>query len=129
MATLTFCRYSSTMASISVALSDSLLLLPSISCSASSQPETLALGIGMATDKLEVSCSLSKMTVFRGDCGSPSNNHSRSNSSSFFEHRDFDLGSGTIFGLLKHRKIRRGIFVAEPKTDTLLLADVLGGSL
>lgn len=115
---------------MSVALSESLLLLPMIMFSASLAPETLPLGIGMTTDRLEVSCSLSIMTVFLGDCGSPSRSHSRSNSSSFFEHLDFDLGSGIIFGLLKQRKIRRGIFAADPITDELLLPAVaLGGSV
>lgn len=106
--TFTFWRYSSTIASISVELSLSALLVPRLSSASGERAFSSSLcgaAAAMATESDEVSCASSKMTVFRGDCGSPNRSHSRSSSSLclFFLARE-----GTInFGVLKQRNMRR----------------------
>lgn len=116
-----FCRYSSNTASISVELSESVSLWwASVvgDCNASTSWFVDWAGVV----KEDVSCSSSIITVFRGDAGSPSNNHSRSISSFFFFLlRDFGLGIATIDGLLKHRKIRPAVdtFEFDWKSDVL----------
>lgn len=106
--TFTFWRYSSTIASISVELSLSALLVSRLSSASGERalsPSLCGAAAAMATESDEVSCASSKMIVFRGDCGSPNRSHSRSSSSLclFFLARE-----GTInFGVLKQRNMRR----------------------
>lgn len=109
--TSTFCRYSSTTASISVELSESLLLWIS-SCdvgdciASTSWFDGFSGPVGVIVN-VDVSCSSSTMMVLRGDVGSPNKSHSLSISSFFFLVRGFGFGIDTIDGLLKQRKIRR----------------------
>lgn len=103
----TFWRYSSTIASISVELSLSTLLVSLLSVSTERTPSASLRDAAavIATDRDDVSWTSSNIIVFRGDCGSPNRSHSRSNSSLclFFFARD----GTTNFGVLKHRNMRR----------------------
>lgn len=107
--TFTFWRYSSTIASMSVELSLSALVVSLLIAStdptlpASLRGTTVA--AATVTDSDDVSWTSSKMTVLRGDCGSPNKSHSRSNSSLclFF----FGRVGTTSFGVLRQRNMRR----------------------
>lgn len=132
--TSTFCRYSSTAASMSVELS-LLLILPS-SLTIVRQLSIVVLGnccgcccwwwcwfvmtlsdtpAGGAIVSVDVSCSsLSKIIVFLGDVGSPNRSHSLSSSSlrGCFLWRGF-FGIDTMDG--RHRRIRPPADVAVDK--------------
>lgn len=97
LCTLTFCLYSSTMASISVELSVSVIICRSMHSMSD---------VGWS-DKILDSAS-GAFTITRGDCGSPSSSHSLSSSSSccIFLSLDLDVGIAMAFGLLKHHILR-----------------------